>query len=157
MKRYNPFYNIFSTEHSEKFYDDEPIEFAESVEQISKVLEGCKRYDQNAFCKATSDLKNNDCFSTLFFNIDGNYTNFDNFVVEYSRLKHSFSIIGLAETNIDTVNKDAYKITDDYSSVYQYKIEGKNKGSGVGLYVHNKYNYSTLENVSLCQIDIETL
>ena len=40
LKRYIPFCNIFSTELSEKFYDDEHIGFAESVEQISRILEG---------------------------------------------------------------------------------------------------------------------
>ena len=157
VKRYNPFYNIFNTEHSEKFYNDEPAEFAEAIEHSSKILEDCKHHDQKSFSTATKNLKDSEHFSTLFLNIDGNHTNFDNFLVEYSRFKHDFSIIGLAETNINAVNKDCYQISDDYSSVYQSKIEGKSKGSGVGLYVHNQYNFSTQDNLNTCHNDIESL
>ena len=153
-RRYNPFYNIFNNEHSDKFYDDEPIEFTESIEHISKVLENCTDYDYEAFNRSTKDFGTDKYFSTFFLNIDGNQSNFDSLVAEISRLKHKFSIIGLAETNTVMENKDIYQISDDYTSVYQSNIKDKNKGSGIGLYINNKYNFSTLARFSICNYDI---
>ena len=95
---------------------------------------------ENAFRPNTS------IFSSLFLNIDGNRTNFDNFLIELDRFDFKFSAIGLAETNIDAYNKDLYQI-DDYNSCYQAKNCNKNKGSGVGIYVHKQFNF--VENAKL--------
>ena len=46
-------------------------------------------------------------------------------------LKHEFSVIGIAETNILKSNKDLYNINDNYTSVYSSKIGDKSKGSGL--------------------------
>ena len=43
----------------------------------------------------------------------------------FKSLKHEFSVIGIAETNILKSNKDLYKINDNYTSVYSSKIEDK--------------------------------
>lgn len=157
-KRYNPFFEIFNSEHSDKFYENEPIEFSESIEHISKTLEKCHQYSSNSFDVALGDLKlNNGSFSTFFLNLDGNKTNFDELVVNLSQLKHQFSVIGLAETNTDSTDKDLYQISDDYTSVYQSTSTDKQKGSGVGLYIHKKFNFSTLDSLSICNENIETL
>ena len=135
IRRYNPFYNLFCNEHSDKFYDDEPVEFVESVEQISKILENCSNYDHKSFNKLVKDF-NIDVskhFTTFFLNIDGNNTNFDQLVIEMERIDHKFSIIGLAETNIDKEEKDLYQLTDDYTSIYQSNIKNKKKGIVVCL------------------------
>ena len=85
----------------------------------SKVLEQCKEFN-------ISELKNikSGGYSSLFYNIGGNSTNFDKFVTEIKCIDHSFSVIGLAETNIDQMRSDLYKI-DNYQCFYSPKLEGK--------------------------------
>ena len=65
-----------------------------------------------------------DSFSTIFLNIDGNKTNFDEFVSEYKSMNFGFSAIGLAETNLDPALKELYNISD-YTSFYQSPVETK--------------------------------
>ena len=62
------------------------------------------------------------------------------------RLEHTFSAIGLAETNIDPTNKDLF-VLDDYTSFYQDINSAKFKGTGVALYIHNPLNASTLHDL----------
>ena len=50
----------------------------------------------------------NSFFSTYFYNIDGNSTNFDLHSASLNILKHKFSIIALAETNVDETQKGLY-------------------------------------------------
>ena len=74
---------------------------------------GFQTNKQTAF-KQTSMVKNfrpdHDCqiskFSIVFNNIDGNASNFDSFLSEISQYKLPFSIIAIAETNIDDENSD---------------------------------------------------
>ena len=96
-------------------------------------------------------------FSLFFNNIDGNATNFNELEIELGRYQHQFSVIAIAETNIDATLKDNYLI-NNYTSIYQSKISAqKHKGSGLGLYVHNNYNFVENENVSQCTPNLETL
>ena len=60
--------------------------------------------------------------STMFLNIEGNASNFDTFLTELKRLKHSFPVIGLAETNVDEPLKDLYTIPE-YTSFYQNTLK----------------------------------
>ena len=94
--------------------------------------------------------------SVLFNNIDGNASNFDNFVAEISQYKHKFSVIALAETNIDEESKDLYSISG-YTSEYGSKITGKKKGSGLGIYIDNDYQYSRLEKFCKCTENLESV
>ena len=96
-------------------------------------------------------------FSTVFLNIDGNQSNFDQLVAELAGTSIKFSAIGLAETNIAECNKDLYKIGDDYSSVYLSKNVKKAKGSGLGLYIHNTYNFSVINDITMSEEFIECL
>ena len=48
--------------------------------------------------------------SSLFCNIDGNATNFDEYLVELKRIGHSFDVLGLAETNIEPNLQGLYQI-----------------------------------------------
>ena len=64
---------------------------------------------------------------------------------------------GLAETNVDKINKDLYKLSADYSSEYLSKIEDKSKGSGLALYIKNDYNFIAIEEFSSCNPNIESL
>ena len=53
----------------------------------------------------------NDKFNILFNNINGNATNFDSFVAEMSGL--DISVIGIAETNVNSEHKEFYTILMD--------------------------------------------
>ena len=138
----------------------EPIEYIESIQAMSNILENCKSFTIDQFNR--SSIVSKDSFSTYFLNIDGNATNFDNFAVQMSTFQHKFSIIGLAETNTNPENKDLFPL-DNYSSCYQNRYlkdqdsDFKSKGSGVCLYVHNSFNYCQDSKLSLCKKSIETL
>ena len=150
---------MFNDIDPEKFYDNEPTEFIESVEILSKILEDCESFGNNTHnfnrLVHTRELQNK--FSSIFLNIDGNKTNFDSFAATLNTINHKFSVVALAETNIESSNKDLYSLGDDYSSVYQSKIEGKSKGSGLALYIKNCYNFTINKSLSLCSQDIESL
>ena len=148
---------MFDDINADKFYENEPQEFVESVERLSEILEDCKNYNCNKFNTMANKNKIKNNFPTLFINIDGNKSNFDSLVTELNRINHEFSVVALAETNINSSEKDLYCISDKYTSVYQSKIENKNKGSGLGLYINNKFNFTPNDSLSLCDQDIESL
>ena len=143
--RYNPYFNYHELDN-DKFYDNEPIDYIDIIDDMSNVLENCKRYSANDINKFLNcDLTKQSTepvgrFSSYFYNIDGNKTNFDELAANISCLKSNFSVIGLAETNVDPCNKDLYKL-NEYSSCYQMTKDGKGKGSGVALYIHKSLNY----------------
>ena len=107
-------------------------------------MEKCIEYNKKQFKESIESLReklssNTSLFSTYFHNIDGNATNFDLLCTELKALQHEFSVIGIAETNITKCNKDLYKISDNYTSINSSKIEGKSKGSGIGMFIHKKW------------------
>ena len=113
---------------------------SEDIAELSKILSSCQSFNQKTFKNCVS-IKNSPSF--LFHNIDGNKSNFDNFVCEITQYCHLFSFIGISETNVDPCHKDLYKITGyvpDYNDKYN-----KSKGSGVALYVKEEYNFIRLE------------
>ena len=73
IMRYNPFFDLVVSEHTDKFYDDEPVEFTETVEKLSNVLEDChgytkaefKAFTENALCVDKS-LTKKACFQLIF-------------------------------------------------------------------------------------------
>ena len=158
INRYNPFLDIIDNIKHDKTYDNEPLDFVEVHENLSNILEDCRnhtRYELNHYINFNK-ITNQNSFSSYFLNIDGNKTNFDNLVVELQLFDTNFSVIGLAETNTNSANKDAF-IINNYTSCYQDTIPNKQKGTGVALYVHNNYNFSKINEYSVCNADIETL
>ena len=144
----------------DKFYEngnhENPI-----INKFSSVLETCHRYTRQNFSESVKQInktieKDQSIQSSLFYNIDGNNTNFDSFLVEHKRIAHSFDIIGLAETNTDPSQQGLYQIPT-YTSYYQETFPGKTKGTGVALYVSNHLNAVILEKLSYCTQDIECL
>ena len=107
---YNPFknLNLHTDDDGDHFYNKELSDSIGHLADASKVLEQCKNYTsmeiKTLFTDACGD------FTSLFYNIDGNKSNFDSFAVELKSLCHDFSVIGLAETNVSACNKDLYKI-----------------------------------------------
>ena len=170
IPRYNPFPSLNIEEHTEKFYDDEGAHDDNMLLSISNILDTCRSYTikeaqsiirhPEAPSNTTpthSHDKSTDShqFSSLFLNIDGNATNFDNFLVEFNHLNHEFSAIGLAETNTDVPLKDLYNISN-YTSYYQ-TTQDKRSGTGVALYIHNCLNVEIIESVSYSTPDIESI
>ena len=158
-KRYNPYDNIVNANSSDHFYDQEPIDNIDILNDMSTILNNCVNSTVNEFNAAVHKLISQDItpFSLFFNNIDGNATNFSELEIELGSYKYPFSVIAIAETNIDSVLKDNY-ILINYTSIYQSKISvQKHKGSGLGLYVHNNYNFVEYESVSKCTPNLETL
>lgn len=158
-ERYCPFPS--ATDDSDKFYDEKIQENA-LLAKFSSVLENCHRYTKLKFSEAvqqlekTVDSDKSATQSALFFNIDGNYTNFDSFLVEHKRLAHQFDVIGLAETNTDPSQQSLYQIPA-YTGFYQSTLPGKKKGTGVALYISDNLNAVVLDKFSYCTHDIECL
>ena len=158
IHRYNPFFDIIENSEYEEVYGNEPVDFIESYEHISNLLEQCKNYSRFEFNHYLNlhNINSTNSFSNYFLNIDGNNSNFDNFVTELQLLDVKFSVIGLAETNTDASNKDVFQI-DGYTSCYQNTFPNKKKGTGVALYINNNFNFTIENEYSLCNKDIETL
>ena len=129
----------------------------ECILEISNILQNCNPYSIE---ELNSTLKSTNQFSTFFLNIDGNATNFDHFATYLQLFRNNFSVIALAETNIDQCHENMYQI-DNYQSIYQSNIVSnekvKSKGSGIGMYIHNSYNFTEIPQVSRCTPNIEAL
>ena len=151
--RYNPFESVSSDKH-----DHSPDSYSEDVNTISNILKSCNHYDTKKFNYLTQDLKseNRSLLSIVFNNIDGNASNFDHFIADLSQYKERFAVIAIAETNVDEQHKDLYKISG-YSSEYNDKAADKRKGSGVCLYVNDKYQFTRAEKFCRRSENLEAL
>ena len=122
--KYNPFSELAHDKH-----DPNSLENIDDIHEISKILENCTYYDTKSFNKLTKQLqaKNDRMFSCMFNNIDGCAANFDSFATDIvSQHKHLFSVIGVAETNIDPCHKNLYQL-NNYASDFNDKFPGKRK------------------------------
>ena len=154
---YNPFdeletYNTNNVDSdTDNFYDQSFTDSINTLHKASKILDNCKEFN-------SEELRSTQFgdFSSLFYNIDGNKTNFDTFSAELNGIKHKFSVIGLAETNTDPNHSDLYAL-DGYKSYYNPIIDSKKSGSGVALYVCESFNATVLEHLSVTSDEIETL
>ena len=152
--RYNPFDSVNYDKH-----DPSSLESNEDVEFISNILKNCNRYDTTTLKHLFANLKSksdSNIISVLFNNIDGNASNFDTFIADISQYNENFGVFALAETNIDEVNKDLYRV-NGYNSEYLSKMAGKKKGSGLGIYIRNEYQFNRIEKFSKCSENLETL
>ena len=156
-ERYCPFPSDEESIDSDRFYDNRNQEDA-LIASYALVLERCRRYSKIEFLNAVKQLNSSkkSMLSTLFYNIDGNASNFDSFLIELKSIGHSFDMIGLAETNTDPAQQGLYQIPA-YTGFYQETLAGKKKGTGVALYVSDHLNTVVLENVSHCTSNIESL
>ena len=156
--RYNPYRRKYSN-INENDYDQELIDVVDIIQNVSKNLETCMSYDTipdlDKFLHSNNDIAKN-YFSSFFLNIDGNRSNFDNFLINIHRLNYKFSVIGLAETNISPENKSLYEI-DDYESFYQDLYPEKAKGTGVAVYIHKTYAATLNAALSQCSKNLESI
>ena len=94
--------------------------------------------------------------SVMFKNIDGVTSNFDLFSTEITSTNDKLSVITLAETNLDECNKNLFTIRG-YQSVYQSKITGKHKGSGLAIYLKDVFLHTKKDELSQCTSHLESL
>ena len=72
----------------------------DEIDSISQILNSCKSYiTLKDIDSLTNEIEAK--FPILFNNIDGAASNFDSFTTELGLSKTKFSIIGIAETNLD--------------------------------------------------------
>ena len=150
--RYNPFSTISHDRHDPVHMDE-----FEDVTEVKKILDSCRTYNPKSL-NYLMNLHNNENekLTTLFNNIDGNASNFDTFVTDITQYNHPFSVIGIAETNVDTDCKDLYKIPG-YVSEYNDKMCGKSKGSGVALYIKEDLIFTRLDDLCICTENLESI
>ena len=162
--RYNPYFD--SLQHALQDCDKPYLQnqashsSIEALSPLNAILEKCTNKSLEQFkcieCSLSIDQDSRNCISCKFLNIDGNLKNFDTLVTMLNSIDHQFSIIALAETNIDPEAKDTY-IIPNYASIYHSKKAGKSKESGLGIYIHNTLSYRIIEELSTCCDDIESL
>ena len=148
--KYNPFESIIYDKHIQ-----DEAESLHEISQISQILQNCESYSPQQLDKLFHRYESPP-FSILFNNIDGVKSNFDKLSAELSLLKNEFSVITLAETNIDSCNKDLFGL-NGFQSVYQSKLGDKKKGSGLGIYISDQFIYTTDENCNMCTKNLESL
>ena len=96
---------------------------------LLKHLKECKNYkisEINAFSENENAAT---LFSTLFYNIGGNKSNFDNFAADIKALKHNVFVISLAETNTNPNHGNLYPL-DGYKPFYNPCMKDKSIGTG---------------------------
>ena len=147
--RYNPFksyrYDKYSQPDNESF---------DEIHQLKNLLNNCKRY---TFHELGSQIKNsNEQLSIMFKNIDGVTSNFDLFSTELMLKNEEVSVLTLAETNLDECNKNIFKL-QGFESIYQSKIVGKHKGSGLAIYTKEAFLFTKLYAFSQCSSNLESL
>ena len=152
---YNPFKELIGldTESDDKFYSEDFLESFDCINQASTILENCRSYKLKSIHEK---VPNNTDFGTMFYNIDGNLSNFDSFSAELSMQKFTYSAIALAETNVSQNKGDLYKLSN-YSHFYNDKIPNKTKGTGVCLYIHCSFNATINDKLISTTKNLESL
>ena len=84
----------------------------------------------------------------LFHNINGNQSNFDHFVCDFSQHSHLFHFIGASETNIAPCHMNLHNIPEYIS---EYKLKDSNKNTGCeAFHLLKKINlYSVRRNLQM--------
>ncbi len=151
--RYNPFR---AHKNSSNKAGTEPDCEDNDIHDISQILNSCSSYSaekfNNIFTNSSSEMN----LPVLFNNIDGCASNFDSLCCELSQFKNEFSIVSLAETNIDEEHGPLYQMSG-YQSVFQSKIVDKQKGSGLAIYVRECLEYCSAPEFNHCTKNMESL
>ena len=159
--RYDPFLCLDSRRAMDDmhFYDEELTETIDIVRTSSDILQNCLGLADitgfNHMIERNLEISNSH-FSSMFFNLDGNKSNFDTFAVEIERFAHTFSVIGIAETNSDKHENGLYPL-NNYVSYYQNTHIGKSKGTGVALYAHKSLNVTVCDELSHTSPNLESI
>jgi len=157
QKRYNPYSDLTQLnppdDNPDHFYNQNAFEIIDSLREASKTLENCTKNNTQDTLKLLDETHD---FSTFFYNIDGNKSNFDSLAAELSQFKSKFSIIGLAETNTNPDHSELYPL-DNYNNFYNETLADKAKGTGVAAYVHKSLNATVNKQASNTTTNMESL
>ena len=126
----------------------------DTITPLSAILQSCSYYSIKSFNEA-SFSDSNAYLNCKFLNIDGNASNFNTLLGTLKAFRCEFSVIGLAETNIDQKNSELYRIPN-YHSEYQHKMI-KKKGSGIAMYIHESISFTRNNDFSVSNENIESL
>ena len=150
-KRYNTFDSVFYNKYSITKDGDEPDE----ISKIKHILDSCQVLNLNNLHNFISTTEQRP-ISILFNNIDGFTSNFDAFLTNLCKFKSRPSIISFAETNINEMHKNLFKIPG-YDSEVQSKIGDKHKGSGLAIYLDENLIKNKIKECCISTHDIESL
>ena len=151
LKRYNPFSSLRYNK-----YDNNSMEAFSELNHVDQLLQNCVPHSISYINSLLSLDTHKNNLSVFYNNIDGVASNFDNLSAELSPMKSKFSIITLAETNLDVENKDLFRL-NGYQSIYQSKIAGKRKGSGLAIYIKEEFICKPSEKFNQCSKNMESL
>ena len=149
-KKYNPFDSLFYNKYSITHDDD-----SDEITKVKNILKNCQVINDSYLKIFMCDDKQK-ATSILFNNIDGFNSNFDCFHTNLGKMKFRPSIISSAETNINEIHKNLYKIPG-YDSEVQSKINDKQKGSGLAIYVDENLVKNKIKECCISTHDIESL
>ena len=156
--RYNPFNDLEACDlledDSDTFFSENINNFTGNLKEASRVLDACMKTNTKSLINLLSDKSHN--MNSYFYNVDGNKTNFSTLAAELKCFEEAFSLIGIAETNIESCHKDMYCL-DGYKSFYSDKLPGKDTGTGVAIYVHESFNSVVNEQLSSVSQHLETV
>ena len=107
--RYNPF-NVLNYDK----YDNNQLDHNEIADNISGILDTCKMFNIDSYKTHVSEMK-------YTISEDGNSSNFDSLAVDLSQYSEQFSILAVAETNVNEADKNLYPI-NGYILEYNSKI-----------------------------------
>ena len=147
-KRYNPFDILFYDKHHP---DDS--ESMDEVKIVSDILNLCKSYNMDQFNELMAQQGPN--LAILFNNIDGAASNFESFSADLSLISTKFAAVCLAETNLDENQGKLFDLPG-YLPLFQSKISGKKKGSGLGIFLNDQLTYTPCMLQSQCTKNLET-
>ena len=151
--RYNPFASSLGDKHNPGV-----DEYSDDIVTMSNILQNCDLYDKHKLKSLFKSIEReqHSHLSITFNNIDGNASNFDAFVADISQYDNKFDIISIAETNVNEEHKQLFQM-DGYVSEYNPKMANKKKGTGVGMYIKEQYQFNKLEHVTKCSKNLESL
>ena len=132
------------------------MEAFSELNHVDQLLQNCVPHKISYINRLLSLDTHKNNLSVFYNNIDGVTSNFDNLSAELSPMKSKFSIITLAETNLDVENKDLFRL-NGYQSIYQSKIAGKRKGSGLAIYIKEEFICKPNEKFNQCSKNMESL
>ena len=151
LKRYNPFSSLQYNK-----YDNNSTEAFSELNHVHQLLQNCLPHSIGYIDNLLRLDKHKNKLSVFYNNIDGVVSNFDSLSAELSSMKNTFSVITLAETNLDAENKNLFRF-NGYQSFYQSKISGKRKGSGLAIYAKDEFICKPDEMFSQCSKNMESL
>ena len=161
IPRYNPFISFSEIDSDKPFNNHCGNDFI----QMSKMLNSCMSYTIDSLNKAIKSQFNEPddtafqssmSLSSIFLNIDGNFTNFNHFQAILKGIQHEFLAIGLAETNTNPNTSSLYSLPN-YTPFYQKTRCDKKSGTGVALCIHDSLNATKIDDLSHCNTNIESL